>query len=154
VNLSESIEKKVAQFQQKLRAQAELYLTMLGLAKKQTREISYESIDAFVLLLEEKKKIIEEIREIELATVPLRQFWETHKDEVSEQTRVELRSVVNEIREILQELLEIESQSQRKLGITKDMVEKDLRQVSLAPKAMRSYKRHRDSRPRFMDENG
>jgi hypothetical protein len=154
VDLTECIEKKVDEFQHNLRAQAELYRTLLGLAKRQTQEIADENMDAFVLLLEEKKKIVREIGEIELATIPLRQFWETYNEKVNEETRVKLRSVVNEIRTLLEELLKIESQSQQELGITKDMVEEELRQVGAGPKAVRSYRPRADSKPRFMDETG
>jgi hypothetical protein len=151
---AELIEEKVERFEHNLRAQAELYRTLLGLARRQAEEISAENMDGFVLFLEEKKKIVEEIGDIEASAAPLRLFWEEHKGHVGEQTRVKLRAVVNEIRGLLEELLELESSSQRKLGITKDSLEEQIRQVSTGPRAMRSYTQGPDCKPRFMDERG
>ncbi len=154
MEFSELIEEKVERFEQTLRAQAELYRTLLGLAKRQSEEISAENTDAFVRLLEKKKKVMEEIGELELTADPLRTFWETNREKISEQTRANLRSVVDEIRTLLEELLELESKSQRRLGITKDTVQEQIRQLSVGPEAMRSYRQGPDQKPRFMDETG
>ena len=152
--MSDSIEEKVVRFHQKLLAQAELYRALLGLTKRQAQAITRESMDAFVQLLEEKKKIVEEIGTIELTAAPLREIWENHKDEVSGPIRAQLRAVVDEIRALLEALLELESESQQKLGLTKDMVEEEIKQVDIGAKAMHSYGRRHDCAPRFMDENG
>ena len=154
MELSEHIEENVELFEQKLKAQAELYRTLLGLARRQAQEISTDNVDAFVLLLEEKKKIVEEIGKIEIMADPLRKFWEAHREEVGEPTRVKLRSAVNEIRTLLEELLEIESRSQQELGLTKDTVEEEIRRLNVGTEAIRSYMPHHDSKPRFMDEAG
>ncbi|MBI4831860.1 MAG: flagellar export chaperone FlgN [Candidatus Lindowbacteria bacterium] len=154
MDFQESAEQKIQQFYDKLRAQSELYQTLLGLAKRQTLEISYDNIDAFMLLMEEKKKVVEKIEQVEVAAAPLREYWETNRDGVSEQTRTKLRAVVDQIRGLLEELLEVEAQSQQKLGIAKNAVGEELRQVSVGSKAMRSYRRHPDGKPRFMDETG
>lgn len=151
---AELIDEKVRLFEQKLRAQAELYRALLGLAREQAEKISAENVDAFVIFLEEKKKVFDEIENIEMAADPLRRFWEAHKEEVGESVRARLRAVVDKIRALLKELLEIESQSQRKLGITKDALEERIRQLSAGPRAMHSYARKPDQRPRFMDQTG
>lgn len=139
-------------FQRNLSAQAELYRTLLELAKRQTREIAGKNLAAFRRTLEEKKKVVTEIANIELATIPLRESWEAHKDTASEETRAKLRSVVDEIRAVLEELLRLESASQQKLGIAKEMVEKELRQVSMDTTALSWYKGKSTRKPRFMGE--
>ncbi|MBI5119251.1 flagellar export chaperone FlgN [Candidatus Poribacteria bacterium] len=154
MSFGESMEEKIEQFYDKLRAQSDLYRVLLGLAKKQTLEISYENVDSFMLLMEEKKKIVERIEEIEVTAAPLREFWETNRDGISEQGRSKLRAVVDQIRGLLEELLEVEAQSQHELGIAKNTVEEELRQVSVGSKVMRSYRRSPDGKPRFMDETG
>ena len=148
------VEETVEEFYRNLLAQAELYRMLLGLTKRQAQEIARESIDAFAQLLEEKKKIVEEIGTIEQTATPLRELWESHKDEVSEPVRTKLRAVVDEIRALLEELLELESQSQQKLGLTKSAIEEEIKQVDIGARAMHSYKQHPDCEPRFMDENG
>jgi len=154
VDFTDSNAAEFEHFQRNLNAQAELYRTLLDLAKKQTQEIAGKNLDAFMQTLEEKKKVITEIGDIELATIPLRESWEAHKDTASEETRAKLRSVVDEIRTVLEELLQIESASQQRLGITKDMVEEELRQISTGTRAMSSYKGKPACKPRFMDETG
>ena len=150
----QQINQKTELFEKKLLAQAELYRLLLTLARKQAEEILTENVDAFVLLLEEKRKIVGEIEEIETAAEPLRRFWEAHKDEVGESVRARLRAVVDETRGLLEELLELESQSQRKLGVTKDALQEQIRQLSAGPQAMHSYARKPDQKPRFMDQTG
>lgn len=150
----EDIREKASLFEQKLRAQTELYGTLLGLAKRQVQEISAENIDAFTLLLDDKKKVIEELGEIEAATIPLRQYWEAHMDQADEETRARLRTVVNRIRGILEELLEVEADSQKQLGMAKDEIEEQIRQVGSGGQAMRSYAPSPDHKPRFMDKSG
>lgn len=151
---AEQMEQKIERFEQKLRAQAELYRTLLGLTRRQAEEMSEENVDAFVLFLEEKKKVVGEIEDIEASAGPLRSFWETHRDDVSESTCAKLRAVVNEIRTLLEEILELEAGSERKLGAAKDSLEEQIRQLSVGSKAMHSYSRKLDHRPRFMDETG
>lgn len=148
------VEEKVTEFRHKLGAQAELYRTLLGLTKRQTLQIAEENLDGFMLLLEEKKKVIKEIGDIEQTTIPLREYWETHKEDISEGTRIELRSVVDEIRTILEELLALEAKSQRELGLAKEVLAEEMRQVGVGQQAMRSYKHGADQNPRFMDETG
>jgi ribosomal 50S subunit-associated protein YjgA (DUF615 family) len=154
VETSEHIEESVGRLEQQLRAQAELYRTLLDLARRQIQEISDENMDAFTQLLEEKKKVIEEIGEIETTTRPLREIWESNRENVGEESRTKLRAVVDEIRVLLEELVEIESQSQQKLGVTRDTVEEHIRQASVGSDAMRSYTQGGGSGPRFMDEVG
>lgn len=148
------IDQKAELFEQKLLAQAGLYRTLLTLARRQAEEISTENVDAFVLLLEEKRKVVSEIEALEMAADPLRRFWETHKDEVDETIRARLRGVVDEMRGLLEELLELESQSQRKLGMTKDALQEQMRQLSTGAQAMHSYARKPEQNPRFMDQTG
>ncbi len=147
-------ESEVTRFHQNLRAQAELYRVLLHLVRKQSEEISNGHIEAFLGILDEKRKIIAEIGDIELATIPLREFCENHKSDISEGSRNELRLIVNEIRGLLEQLLELELQSQEKLGIAKDLAEEQLNQLALGSRAAHSYKRRREPAPRFMDEVG
>lgn len=148
------IDKKVELFERKLRAQAELYRGLISLAREQIDQISAESVEALVPFLEKKKRIIDEIEQIEMAADPLRRFWEEHKDEVGEPVRARLKAVVDEIRTLLEELLEIEAAGQRQLGITKDALEEQLQQLSDGPRAVRSYAPKPDHKPRFMDRTG
>lgn len=154
IHTRDEIESAAVRFRQNLRAQAELYRTLLGLARKQSEEISSESVEAFLAILDEKKKIIAEINDIELATIPLRKSWENHRSEISEEMRTDLHVVVEEIRALLEQLLELEKRSQEKLGAVKDMAEEQLNQLALGSKAAHSYKRRREPVPRFMDELG
>ncbi len=148
------IDEKVEIFERKLGAQAELYHTLVGLSREQVEKISAEDIDALMRLLDRKKEVIDEIEQVETAVEPLRQFWEAHKDEVAEPVRARLRAVVDEIRTLLEEALEIEEAGRRKLGITTDEVEDQMRQLSAGPRAMRSYAPGQDQKPRFMDHTG
>jgi stage III sporulation protein SpoIIIAA len=148
------IDEKIEVFEQKLGAQAELYRTLIGLARAQADKISAEDVDALMRFLEKKKVIIDEIEQVGATAEPLRQFWESHKDEVAEPVRERLKAVVDEIRALLEELMEIEEAGRRKLGITKDEVESQMQQLSAGPRAMRSYAPGRDQNPRFMDHTG
>ncbi len=149
------IEYKIEQFGQKLRAQAGLYRTLLGLARKQAEQMtSADNVDALVAILEEKRKVVDEIEGIEASCGPLRRLWEDHRDDVSESTREKMRAVVGEIRALLEELLELEDSSRQKLGLAKDSLEEEIRQLGVGPKAMRSYSKKPDDLPRFMDETG
>ena len=148
------IDEKVQLFGEKLRAQAELYSVLIGLARKQVDQISARDVDALTLSLEQKKTVVDEIEQIEMAADPLRCFWESHKDEVGEPTRVRLRAVVDEIRTLLEELLEIEAGSQRILGITKDALEEQMQELSDGARAVHSYAPKPDEKPRFMDQTG
>jgi len=151
----EVIEEKIEQFGQKLRAQAGLYRTLLGFARKQVEEVaSADNVEALVSILEEKRKVVEEIEGIEASCGPLRRLWEDRKDEISESTREKIKAVVAEIRELLEELLELEDSSRQKLGLAKDSLEEEIRQLSVGPKAMHSYSKKPDHLPRFMDETG
>ena len=154
MEFSQGIEQQVELFEQKLRAQAELYRMLLGLVRNQSEKISADNVDELVVFLEDKKKLVGEIEDIQAAAEPLRHFWEAHKDEVGEDSRAGLRAVVDEIREILEELLELESSSQQKLGTTKEELEEQIRQVSSGPQAMQSYARKPDQKPRFLDQTG
>jgi hypothetical protein len=148
------IDEKVELFEEKLRAQAELYSVMIGLARKQVDQISARDVDALTLSLERKKTVVDEIEQIGMSADPLRRFWESHKDEVGEPTRMRLRAVVEEIRTLLEELLEIEAGSQRKLGITKDALEEQMQELSDSARAVHSYAPKPDEKPRFMDQTG
>jgi hypothetical protein len=148
------IDEKVSLFEEKLRAQAELYGVLIALARRQIDQISARDVDALTLSLERKKTVVDEIEQIEMAADPLRRFWEAHKDEVSEPIRGRLRAVVDEIRTLLEELLEIEAGSQQKLGMTKDELEEQLQDLSDEKRAMHSYAPKTDPTPRFMDQTG
>ena len=82
------IDEKVELFGRKLRAQAELYRGLISLAREQIDQISAESVDKLVLFLEKKKRIIDEVEQIEMTVDPLRQFWEERKDEVGSRVGV------------------------------------------------------------------
>lgn len=151
---SEDIRDNVEKLERLLNVQAGLYRELLGVARRQAEEISTESLDTFVRILEEKKTIIDKIGELETEAQLLRAFWEQHREEVEEDNRARLRSVVDEIRTLLEELLEVESESQQKLGGTKDTVEEQIRQISIGPEAMRSYMKGDGTGARFMDEVG
>jgi hypothetical protein len=148
------MEEKVEQLEHNLKIQAELYRSLLGLAKQQAQEISPDNLDVFMSVLEQKKTIIEKIGEIETEIRPLRDYWESHKEEAEEKDRRKLRSVVDEIRAVLEELLEVESRSQKELGSAMDTVEEQIRQLSVGPDALRSYTKGEEEKPRFMDEVG
>lgn len=148
------IDEKILLFEEKLRAQAELYGTLIELARQQVDQISARDVDALTLSLERKKTVVEEIEQIEMAADPLRRFWEAHKDEVGEPARGRLRAVVDEIRTLLEELLEIEAGSQQKLGMTKDELEEEMRELNDGTRAMHSYAPKPDPNPRFMDRTG
>jgi hypothetical protein len=148
------IDKKVALFEEKLRAQAELYGVLIGLAQQQVDQILARDVDALTLSLEKKKAVVDEIEQIEMAADPLRRFWEAHKGEVGEPARARLRAAVDEIRTLLEELLEIEAGSQQKLGLTKDELEEQLQELNDEKRAMHSYAPKPDPKPRFMDQTG
>jgi arsenate reductase-like glutaredoxin family protein len=150
----ELIESQFERFRQLLRAQAELYRTLIGLARKQAKEIAARQIDEFIHVLEEKRTVLQEIESIELLSAPLRNLWETENHRAAEPTRAGLREVVEEIRGLLEELLELESHSQRELGQAKELVEEELRQVTAGPDAIRSYRGTIQCKPRFMNETG
>jgi len=151
---AELINEKIELFEHKLRAQAELYRSLMDLARKQVEKISSENVDELVLCLEEKKKVVEEIEAIEVAAAPLREFWETNKGKVDDQARAGLRAAVDEIRALLEELLELEAQSQRKLGASKDALQDQIRDLSAGSQAISSYAPSPDQNPRFMDQKG
>ncbi len=154
MSLPEDIKDNIEKLGRLLTLQADLYRELLGAAKRQAKEISAESLDTFVDILEEKRTIIEKIGEIETEIQPLRRFWEQHRDEIEAGDRTALRSVVDEIRALLEELLDVESESQQKLGSTKEAVEEQIRQISIGPEAMRSYMNGDGTGARFMDEVG
>jgi hypothetical protein len=154
VESSGHLEEVIAKLERELRAQADLYRALLAQAKRQAEEISADNLDAFVSVLEEKRKIIEELGQREEIIRPLRDYWESHKEEAGEEDRIKLRSAVDEIRALLEELIEVESHSQKKLGGTKQEIEEQFRQLSVGPEAMRSYMERGNERPRFMDEVG
>lgn len=150
----ETIDESFERYQQLLRAQAELYRTLIRLAKKQAAEIAERNIDGFVAVLEEKRSVLREIESLELSAVPLRHLWESQNHRVDEPVRARMKEVVEEIQTLLEELLKIESVSQRELGIAKESVEEELRQVSTGSNALRSYKGPYQCKPRFMNEIG
>jgi len=152
--MHESIDTQFERFQQMLRAQAELYRTLISLAKKQAAEISVRNIEGFLAALEEKRMVLQEIEALELSSVSLRQQWESQNHLATDQTRAQMRLVVEEIRKLLHELLELETTSQQELKEAKDSVEEELRQVSAGPEAVRSYKGPSQCKPRFMNEIG
>ncbi len=152
--MDELIDLEFERFQQVLRAQAELYRTLLALAKRQAAEISARNIKGFIAALDEKKLVLEEIGSLELTAAPLRHAWESQSEVVTDQTRARVRSLVEEIRTLLQQLLEVEMESQTELGVVKDTVEEELRQVTTGPEAIRSYKGPNQCKPRFMNEIG
>jgi len=123
-----------------LRAEAELYRTLIGLAKKQAEEIASKNIEQFIRVLEEKRTVLQEIESIELASVPLRDLWESESHRADEKMRAEMRTVVDEIRGLLEQLLELETACQQDLGLAKESVEEELRQVTAGPDAIRSYR--------------
>jgi hypothetical protein len=148
------IDEKIMLLERELRAQAGLYNSLTELARRQAEEISAENVDAIVAFLEEKKKIVEQIEGIEAAAAPLKEFWEEHREEVGERARAGLKEAVDEIRGLLEELLEIESRSQKELGRTKDALQGQIQDLSTGAKAIGSYAPKPDHRPRFMDESG
>ena len=150
----EHIEEKVKELERRLKIQAELYRSLLGLAKQQVHEISAQNLDVFMTVLEQKKTIIEKIGEVEAEIRPLRDYWESHKEEAAEKDRKKLRSVIDEIRSVLEELVDVESRSQKELGSAMNTVEEQMRQLSVGPEALRSYSKGEEAKPRFMDEVG
>jgi hypothetical protein len=150
----ESIDEKFEQFHQVLRAQAELYRTLLGLARKQTKKIADKNIESFIKLLEEKRSILQEIESLEFSNAPLRYLWDAQNHRADGQTRTEIRLAVEEIRSLLEELLKVEMISQQELGVVKDSVEEELRQVSTGAGAFRSYKGRYQCKVKFLNEIG
>lgn len=154
MNSQESIEQQFERYGQVLGAQAELYRTLISLARKQSDEITERRFEQFVHVLEEKRKILQEIESLELSSMPLRDLWESENHRADERIRLELRDVVEEIRNLLEELLSIESACQMELGNAKELVEEELRHISAGPNAIRSYRGRNQCKPRFMNEIG
>lgn len=150
----ESVERKLERFQRMLQAQAELYRTLVGLAKKQAREISDRNIERFMHLLEEKRALLQEIESIEVSCAPLRALWDSENKRVDDGMRTRMRAAVEEIRALLETLLELENACQQKLADAKISVEEELRQVNAGPGVIRSYRGLYQCKPRFMNEIG
>jgi len=154
MSVTERIDEQAIQFEQLLCRQAELYRTLLELARRQAEEISAEDVDAFIVTLAEKSSVIEEIVEIDQSAVPLRQVWDAHRDEFEDETRNRVKTAVEEIRRLLAQLLELESKSQELLGRAKGSIEERFRQLNAGPGAVRTYTQTGDSRSRFVDRTG
>jgi len=150
----ESIEQQFERYGQILGAQAELYRALISLAKKQAGEIAERHFEQFVYVLDEKRKILQEIESLELSSMPLRDLWESENHQADDRIRLELRDIVEEIRALLEELLRVESACQQELGNAKERVEEELRHISAGPKVISSYRGRNQCKPRFMNEIG
>jgi len=122
-----------------LREQAASYRTLLTLGDRQQEALERRDLEEFHRLLHEKAKAMARITALEQASAPHRAHWESSRDQLAEDVRAAVRTVVEELRGLLHDLLEKERGCEETLERTKALMQEELRHLGQGRQAVRSY---------------
>ncbi len=134
-----TITTQVERFAEQLDAQAGHYRAVLALGAEQAAALERHDLVAFHTLLARKSTLLGEIAGLEEQNSPYRAVWEAHREDLAGPVRDRLRGVVDELRTLLEQLLEMERACEAKLAATKLDVERELTQLGRGRQALQSY---------------
>ena len=145
---------QVEAFADQLDAQAACYRAVLALGAEQAAALEAHDLAAFHELLGQKATLLGDIAGLDATAAPYRVTWEAHRSDVEEPLRVRLRAIVDEIRGLLEQLLDMERACETQLAATKQDVERELSQLGQGRQALRSYQPQAEPPAQRLDLGG
>lgn len=130
---------RVDAFAAQLAEQAAVYREVLSLTDRQQEALAAQDLAGFNALLGEKATRMEQLAALDDAMAENRAQWEAHREAIDDAQRDRLRTTVDNIRGLLQRLIDVESECEQRLQDVQAGVARDLRQLGQGQRAMRSY---------------
>lgn len=120
--------------------QAEHYRGVLAFAERQQAALTAQDMAEFNALLAEKAGLMDTIARLDLAMAQNRAVWDAQRDDLDETLRSRVRAAVEEVRGLLEHVLETELACEAQLQEAKGGLTQELRQLGHGQRALESYR--------------
>lgn len=145
-----------AEFVDLLSQQLELYQELSRLTQEQKWLIQADEVEAMVAVLNQRRKIIDQLNITCTQLAPLRQRWEQGLPAVDPATREQVQAIVAQVQQLVAQIVKQDEEGRRALEIARNEKAKQLRHTVKSNRAMRAYTPQSPAAapPRFMDSQG
>ncbi len=123
-----------------LARQRDLYQELQGLSARQQSIIAQGQTEQLLLVLSERQVLVDRLTAINKDLAPLRGRMSELTDGASEDTRMRIRGLVDEVQQLLASIIDRDEQDRRHLEASKASVGQELSRVNTAPAAINAYK--------------
>jgi len=156
MSLDAAAQTAVERFAAQLTEQVDAYRQVLAVSEEQRNALDRNELDTFHGLLSKKATLMERVAALDVAMADNRAVWNTHRDQVPDATNHTLRTVVDELRALLEGLVAIEAECEEKLAQAKRNVQQELNKIGTSRAALESYKpsSNMEQTSRFLDLGG
>ena len=138
-----------------LQAQLEVYRRMRDLMRSQREALTLNDSARLIGLMEEAADMKIEAESLQDRAEPLRQEWERAREAIPESERLSLRSLMEEIRSTLGEVLDDMNSLQGEVGKRRDETSEKLRDLGRSVAGRRGYGMPGPAQnPKLLDRDG
>lgn len=138
-----------------LSQQRDLYSQLKVLSDQQSALIAQGQTEQLLQVLTQRQGLVESLSEINERLSPYRHRWASVARTLPQVRRAKLRSLVDEVQQLLAGIVEQDEADRRQLEAAQADVGRQLRQVTHVSSAVSAYKTARPAAPaRFTDRQG
>lgn len=123
-----------------LTQQRDLYRSLDALSGKQQDIIAQGQAEQLLGVLSERQVIVDQLTQINQELAPLRSRMTEIADASPEEQRQTLRSLVDQVQDMLQSIIARDDEDRQKLEASKAKVGQELSRVNTAPAAINAYR--------------
>ncbi len=136
-------DKKIDQIVDRLKSglqrQKKAYEKMLELSERQNKILESENITELTELVQAKNSVMNEIEDAEDQVVPVLQRWKKIKSEFPEEEVEVIEKMFREVRDLLAEIIEVESELEEVAESMKDVTSSEIEKLMRAQDAREEY---------------
>ena len=122
-----------------LEAERQWYESFAALSQRQMRIIEDGETAELLRVLARKQQVLEKIDQVEQTLAPLKGQWPTLRDELPAERRAGVERVIDQVRDVLAEVIELERQSERRLCQRKESTLQEIERSSRGQQAPNAY---------------
>lgn len=137
-----------------LQQQRDLYLQLKQLSTKQSELIEQQASDQLLTLLAKRQGMVDSLGQISHQLLPYRERMSTIAAALDEDSRGQIRELVNEIDQLLQSIIDQDGKDHRQLEAAQVKVGSNLNQITQASTALSAYRQACPASARFTDRKG
>ncbi len=133
--------------------QRAIYAKLLGMSERQVELVKQTKTDELLSLLAEKRTVLGELAELQERLSPVHPQWEEVMSALSEEERMELRRIAEEIARLLETILRLDEQGRDELRHLRDATLSQLKRIGDGKRVVETYRRKEpDPGVKFFDK--
>ncbi len=129
-----------------LKRQRQYYLELRRLSKQQRALIEADQPEELIRILGQRQKIVDAIAKIHKQSEPYRKEWQELKELIPTQLKQSIQSLLAELQQMLDEILEDDKQDSEKLSAAKRQVHQQIDSAQKVKSVMNSYAKNQTNR--------